>query len=238
MRAPGHPPGRASYKATTTRASVFRGILVLLTLVLGLGVASFAPGQRSHREVSKTTLTAPSSLRERPRKEQLDQIIANSITNLDQSPKQASAAALPVQNVPSGIDCDNAPGIVIHDDGTVESGYQSGPGVLGIFVDKFTPASYPSSYTSVCLAFMRLCGVTTPESVEVVVFDDDGPGGSPGTELGALPVAVENIPLYPTVTPAWNSFDISSLNIVVNAGSVYIGALDATELRRPGFHRL
>ena len=73
----------------------------------------------------------------------------------------------------------------------------------------------------------RLTGcveATTSERVEVVVFDDDGPGGSPGTELGAMPVTVDNIPIFPDPTPVWNSFDISSLNIVVNDGSVYIGA--------------
>ena len=113
-------------------------------------------------------------------------------------PKQAEPVpALPIQDVPSGIDCDNAPGIVIHDDGTVETGYQSGPGILGIFADKFTPTSYPSIYTSVCLAFNRLCGGHTSESVEVVVFDDDGPGGSPGTELGAMPVTVDQHPDLP-----------------------------------------
>src|SRR5258708_4053538 len=150
---------------------------------------------------------------------------ADSVKDRHQSPKQAAPrGAPPIHAVPSGIDCDNAPGIVIHDDGTVETGYQSGPGILGIFVDKFTPAGYPSTYTSVCLAFMRLCGATTSERVEVVVFDDDGPGGSPGTELGAMPVTIDNIPIFPDPTPVWNSFDISSLNIVVNDGSVYIGA--------------
>ena len=198
---------------------------MLLTLALALWVAPFAPGQRTHREVSKRTLTSPSSLLERPRKEQQVQMTADSVKNRHQSPKQAAPrSASPIQEVPSGIDCDNAPGIVIHDDGTVETGYQSAPGILGIFVDKFTPASYPSTYTSVCLAFMRLCGATTSERVEVVVFDDDGPGGSPGTELGAMPVTIDNIPIFPDPTPVWNSFDISSLNIVINDGSVYIGA--------------
>jgi hypothetical protein len=167
-------------------------------------------------------------LLERSRKEQQVQMTADSVKNRDQSPKPAEPSAVPpLQVVPSrtaGIDCDNAPGIVIHDDGTVETGYQSGPGILGIFADKFTPASYPSTYTSVCLAFMRLCGATASERVEVVVFDDDGPGGSPGTELGAMPVTIDNIPIFPDPTPVWNSFDISSLNIVVNDGSVYIGA--------------
>src|SRR6266481_7609769 len=207
------------------RASIVRIIFVVLTLALALCVAPFAPGERTHREVGKRILTSPTSLLERPRKEQRVQMTADSVQNRHQSAKQSeSPPAPPIQTVPSGIDCDNAPGIVIHDDGTVETGYQSGPGILGIFVDKFTPASHPSSYTSVCLAFMRLCGGPTSERVEVVVFDDDGPGGSPGTELGAMPITIGDIPIFPNPTPAWNSFDISSLNVVVNDGSVYIGA--------------
>ena len=209
------------------RANVVRGILVLLALALAFCVAPFAPGQPTHREFGKRTLTFPRSLLERQQpKKQQSQTTADSANN--PHPKQAEPAlAPPIQGAPShtaGIDCDDAPGIVIHDDGTVETGYQSGPGILGIFADKFTPASYPSTYTSVCLAFNRLCGGPTSERVEVVVFDDDGPGGSPGTELGAMQVTVDNIPIFPDSTPVWNSFDISSLNIVVNDGSVYIGA--------------
>ena len=210
------------------RSYVVRGIFVLLTLASALWVVPVAPGQRTHRQVSTRTLTSPSSLLERPRKEQQVQMTADSVKNRHQSPKQAARPSVrPLQEIPSrtaGIDCDNAPGVVIHDDGTVETGYQSAPGVLGIFVDKFTPASYPGTYTSVCLAFMRLCGATASERVEVVVFDDDGPGGGPGTELGAMPVTIDNIPIFPDQTPVWNSVDISSLNILVNDGSVYIGA--------------
>jgi hypothetical protein len=153
------------------------------------------------------------------------QTAADSVRNRHQAPKQAAPPPAPsVQGIPSGIDCDNAPGIVIHDDGTVENGYGGGPGITVIYADKFTPAVYPSTYTSVCLAFNRLCAGPTSYPMEIVVFDDDGPGGSPGTELGAMPVTITNIPIFPDPTPAWNSFDISSLNIVVNDGSVYIGA--------------
>jgi hypothetical protein len=129
-----------------------------------------------------------------------------------------------VQELPSGIDCDNAPGIVIHDDGTVENGYGSAPGITTTFADKFTPNTYPTTYTAVCLAFNRLCAAPTSQRIEIVVFDDDGPGGSPGTKLGSLPVTITNIPIFPNSTPEWNSFDISSLNIQINDGSVYIGA--------------
>jgi hypothetical protein len=184
------------------RASIARAIFVLLTLALALWVAPFAPGQQRHREFSKGTLTFPRSLLERQQpKNQQVQTTPDSVKDRHQSPKQAvPRPAPPIQEVLSGIDCDNAPGIVIHDDGTVETGYQSAPGILGIFIDKFAPASCPSTYTSVCLAFMRLCGGTTSERVEVVVFDDDGPGGSPGTELGAMPVTIDNIPIFPDPT--------------------------------------
>jgi hypothetical protein len=212
----------------SVKAYVLRGAFVLLPLALALCVTSFGLEQRRHSEFSKRTLTFPSSLLEqRQRKEQQVQATADSVKNRHQAPvsKQAKPRpALPIQGVPSGIDCDDSPGIVIHDDGTVENGYGGGPGITVIYADKFTPAVYPSIYMSVCMAFNRLCGGPTSYPMEVVVFDDDGPGGSPGTELGAMPVTITNIPIFPDPSPGWNSFDISSLNILVNDGSVYIGA--------------
>jgi hypothetical protein len=206
------------------RTYVIRGLFVLLTLALVLWAGPFALGQRKQRGFSQRTLAFPSSLPEQQKNQQV-QTAADSVRNRHQAPKQAESPPAPsVQGVPGGIDCDNAPGIVIHDDGTVENGYGGGPGITAIYADKFTPAVYPSIYTSVCLAFNRLCAGPTSYPIEIVVFDDDGPGGSPGTELGALPVTITNIPIFPDATPAWNSFDISSLNIVVNDGSVYIGA--------------
>jgi hypothetical protein len=201
---------------------------VLLTLGLALWLAPFAPGQRGHRESSKRTVTFPSSPLERqqPKSKQV-QTAPDSVKighqALASEPLEASPVPL-IQRVPSGIDCDNAPGIVIHDDGTIENGYSGGPGIMSIWADKFTPATYPATYTSVCLSFNKLCGGPTSQPIEIVVFDDDGPGGSPGTELGAALVTITNIPIFPDPTPAWNSFDISSLNILVNEGSVYIGA--------------
>jgi hypothetical protein len=51
-----------------------------------------------------------------------------------------------------------------------------------------------------------------------------GRAGVRAPNWAAMPVTITNIPIFPDPTPAWNSFDISSLNIVVNEGSVYIGA--------------
>ena len=198
---------------------------MLLTLALALCVSSFALGQRKHREFNRP-LTFPRSAldRQQPSNRQAE-ATPDGVKDRHQVLKQAEPGpASAFQGIPRGIDCDNAPGIVIHDDGTVENGYGNGQGIMGIWADKFTPTSYPSLYTSVCLSFNRSCAAPTSERMEVVVFDDDGPGGSPGTELGAMPVTIDNIPLFPDPTPVWNSFDISSLNIVVNDGSVYIGA--------------
>jgi hypothetical protein len=199
---------------------------MLLTLALALWVTPFAPGQQKRREFGKRTSTSLHSFRERQQPNNLrGQTTADSVTNRHQAPVSKEPRPTPILSaVPSGIDCDNMPGIVIHDDGTVENGYGGGPGITVIYADKFTPATYPSTYTSVCLAFNRLCTGPTSYPMEVVVFDDDGPGGSPGTELGAVPVIITNISIFPDPTPAWNSFDISSLNILINEGSVYIGA--------------
>ena len=57
---------------------------------------------------------------------------------------------------PDGIDCDSAPGMVIHDDGMLESAIGADPALATEMrvVDKFTPSSYPASYSSVCLDFV------------------------------------------------------------------------------------
>src|SRR5213078_1657981 len=95
MRAPRHSPWRVNSEAATTRASVVRGIFVLLTLALALCVTSFAPGQRTHRESSTRTLTSPSSLLERSRKEQQVQMTADGAKNRHQSPKHAARPSVP-----------------------------------------------------------------------------------------------------------------------------------------------
>ena len=142
-------------------------------------------------------------------------------------PKRKAPLFFPT-NRPGVIDCNNAPGIIIHDDGTIEDGYSGNPGAGVIevrVVDKFTPTSYPNSYTSVCLDFVTLAGGPPTYNVDIVVFDDDGPGGSPGTLLGSLNTQSATTHVFsPGQTPIWNSYDISGLGINITSGSVYIGA--------------
>ena len=145
-----------------------------------------------------------------------------------QPSKQAQAPWFFPNHQPSGIDCNNAPGIVIHDDGTIENGYSGSPGA-GVtevrFVDKFTPTSYPSTYSSVCLDFVTLAGGPPTYNVDIVVYDDDGAGGSPGTLLGSLNAQPATTHIFSAgIMPIWNSYNISGLGLNITSGSVYIGA--------------
>src|SRR5699024_3486486 len=80
------------------------------------------------------------------------------------------------------------PGLVVHDgNGAPDNGYDwnDTAGTDPKYVDKFTPSSYPATYTTVCVSLLTNAGVTSAPVV-VVVFADDGPGGAPGTELGRV----------------------------------------------------
>src|SRR4051812_32397440 len=139
---------------------------------------------------------------------------------------QAQVPSAPlVQGAPAVVNCDAEPGIVIHDDGTIENGYSGNPQAFITevrFVDRFTPTAYPASFSSVCVALSTQSGGPPSWPATIVVYADDGPGGSPGRELGSMAVTVQNT-IFPNPTPGWNSFDLSSMGLAINSGSVYIG---------------
>jgi hypothetical protein len=180
-------------------------------------------GQRNHRDISKRTLNlAHPTLNQQDAPKKQPAALSDSVLNTT-NPTRLNKHNPVLLRRPLGIDCDSKPGIVIHDDGSIQSGYGGFPPILVIFADKFTPSLYPSQYTAVCLDFVTSLGGPATQNIEVVVFDDDGPGGSPGTELGALPMTT-SLHEFNGPIPEWNSFDISSLGIFVGSGSVYIGA--------------
>jgi hypothetical protein len=136
------------------------------------------------------------------------------------------AGLRPINPLGAGVDCNAAPGLVLHDDGTIENGYSGNPaaGVTEVrFVDRFTPSVYPGTFLEVCVSFITLAGGPSSLDFEIVVFDDDGAGGAPGSLLGALPATANGIPVG-IGPPTWFSYDISALGIAVESGSVYIGA--------------
>lgn len=124
-----------------------------------------------------------------------------------------------VRSVP-GDDC---PTGEIHDDGTVENGYSynAGFGITeGRLVDKFTPGAYPWEYENICICITQNGG-DTEIAYNVVVFDDDGAGGAPGTLLASVPDTAVGVPAWPTTQ--FYGTDISAVAPTVNDGSVYIG---------------
>ncbi len=119
--------------------------------------------------------------------------------------------------------CDaGTPGILIHDDGTVEDGYTEMPFDVTYarvaYVERFTPDSYPALVASACVAFVST-GPTT-QDFELIVLDDSGFDGGPGNEIGAVHATAENIPLNGT---SFVRVELSDYGISVPGGSFYVG---------------
>src|SRR4029077_16428342 len=133
-----------------------------------VGLAAVPPASGAV-EVTKPSRFLPFDFRPNP----------NADSRLSHIPSQPvgqgqSRPVLPPHQI-EGINCDSAPGIIIHDDGGIENGYSGAPGLVTEvrFVDKFTPSSYPASFSSVCLDFVVLSGGPPTYPIDVVVYDDD-----------------------------------------------------------------
>src|SRR5699024_1804726 len=96
----------------------------------------------------------------------------------------------------TAIDCDSAPDLVIHDDGSIENGYSGNAANVNevAMVEYFEPAAYPASLGEVCISFITTDPNDVDLTFELVVFADDGTGGAPGTELGAITATATGIP--------------------------------------------
>jgi len=102
----------------------------------------------------------------------------------------------------------NLPGELALDDGTSEQGWNwsGGTGGMGIY---YLPPTYPAKITQV--SGYLVPGTGLPALLEL--YDDDGPGGEPGTQLASASIT-------PT-TATWYNVDVSGSNIVVNDGGIF-----------------
>lgn len=119
--------------------------------------------------------------------------------------------------------CDEATaGLLFHDDGAPEDGYRDGSGLFPInaYVDRFTPSAYPATLTAACVSFLTL-GPTT-QDFDLIVYDDTGFNGGPGSLIASVPATALDIPA--TATASFVKVDLSGLGISIAGGSVYIGA--------------
>ncbi|MBN8727195.1 MAG: DUF11 domain-containing protein, partial [Xanthomonadales bacterium] len=125
--------------------------------------------------------------------------------------------------------CDvGEPGLIVHDDGQLENGYgYNSLAANGYIVDRFTPADYPATVSTVCIMLITNAGLTTAP-IEIQVYADDGTGGAPGSLLGTKavtghPVGIAGLP----ANAQFEAFDLSDLGISINSGSAYIGVKTA-----------
>ncbi len=112
-------------------------------------------------------------------------------------------------------------GELIYDDGTFENGYGWNAAVVtqGIITMLFTPDEYPWQFTTMCVALTQ--NQTNNLTFDIVMYDDDGAGGAPGTVLGEVTgLSATGIPGWPAL--GWYEFDMSSTAALVD-GSCYIG---------------
>ena len=128
-------------------------------------------------------------------------------------------------SMPTAANCQpGTPGIVIHDDGVAENGYGFNADIVfdAGYAEPFAADAYPATITSVCYSFIT----NTNNNVfdfDIVVWDSDGPGGTPGTVLGSMPVVGHPVDIAGVPFPAdFEEYDLSSLNLDIT-GPVFIG---------------
>ncbi len=136
-----------------------------------------------------------------------------------------SAAILTDKSLNPGMPANPGPecsGGLIYDDGTVENGYGWNPVVTdGIMLSRFDPPSYPYNLAQVCINWTQVGGDANI-NYNIVVYDDDGAGGAPGTLLASIPVSANGVPYWPDF--AFFDNNVTGQIPTVNSGSVYIGA--------------
>jgi hypothetical protein len=103
----------------------------------------------------------------------------------------------------------------IYDDGTAESGYHAGaPG--NFLAVRITPSTYP---VKVIRVKFYLTSVT--QQIVVRIWDDDGPGGEPGTQLLEPPLVIQTSNL---IADNWNVITLpGDYDIQVTEGDFYVG---------------
>jgi predicted secreted protein len=110
---------------------------------------------------------------------------------------------------------------LIYDDGEANKAFAWNSG-CNRFAVRFTPLSYPVDLKTARICLRPNWPDGDHEMFTVEVYDDDGPGGRPGTLLGG-PVS------YTASDWGWNNVDISGLGITIDSGDFYIAYHQLTD---------
>lgn len=116
---------------------------------------------------------------------------------------------------------------IIHDDGSFEGNLVS-QGLPVKVATRFATPEGPGVLERVCVCWQPRSFIDDTD-FEILVFDDDGPGGQPGTLLGSKSVEVSEIP----AGGSFFGFDVSNLGIPADGGALFIG-VDPLPLLGPG----
>lgn len=113
----------------------------------------------------------------------------------------------------------NAPDQIVYDDG-IPNMYFGYGAAGGKFAVRFTPFTYPLKFTAIRLWPHSLsAGVT----ITLNIWDDNGPGGKPGTVLMARTVTVSG-------KNTWEEFTIPGGGLTVTSGDIYIGWTEGSQV--------
>ncbi len=120
---------------------------------------------------------------------------------------------------PAESACDSG---IVHDDGFAEGGY--GQLSAGGYVQEFTiSGGLGAVLTDVCISWSRN-GSDADLPHNIVVYDDDGPNGGPGTQLLSFPTNATGVPA--SFDPAvFFTTSVDGTLPVLSEGTYYIGAL-------------
>jgi hypothetical protein len=112
-----------------------------------------------------------------------------------------------------------APNEIAYDDGVADEGW-AWTNAGGERAVRFTPLSYPVDLKTAKINIWPNWPDSDHEEFGVVVYDDDGTSGAPGTQLGQV---------FTTATDwGWHDVDISGLDITITSGDFYIAYLQLT----------
>lgn len=110
---------------------------------------------------------------------------------------------------------------LVNNDGVWEQYYGWEPPTTafnGIMVERFTPNSYPFTLCKVDACWAAR-GAVSAHDFDIMIYDDNGSGGGPGTLLGQVASSATGIP----VGGAYYEVDVSGAAVTITSGSVIVG---------------
>ncbi len=104
------------------------------------------------------------------------------------------------------------------DDGSIEQGYRIGATDVRL-VQRLTPLTHPATVSRVCTCWLTDSDASST-TFTFLIYDDNGPGGGPGTILGSIPSSVS---IGAPFSSGFVGEDCTELGIELTSGGAYVG---------------